>query len=389
MTFSRNKIVYNILVGCDNGIWGGYSYETEILSNRISNNKVGIAIEHGQKNVITNNEMYNNGTAIKLWARASQPADWGYAKYRDTRSVNYVIEKNDLRSNKLNYDLKKTDSIRIDSTPPQLHFLDTVMDYNNAYGDRSAIRITEWGPYNYNYPLLWRSNPVDTSGLLKFKLFGPDGKWKLIRSKGVSGISKSTGKFPDSITAKLTGEGDGDYFIQLEYVGEKEFTDIFGNKVSAGKPTLFEFRKADVKLNWSVNWYAWDSTRNPVKNQDMIYENAENEPVMQQETKELNYAWWGGLTIQDKKIEQFQTMAWSEVKLEGGKYELAVTWDDAVRVFVDNELIVDEWNPSKYKFDESPNKRVRLELKPGMHEMRVQHVELGGFATLSVKLKKL
>jgi hypothetical protein len=67
---------------------------------------------------------------------------------------------------------------------------------------------------------------------------------------------------------------------------------------------------------------------------------------------------------------------------------LGVTWDDAVRVYVDGKLVVDEWTPSLYKFDESPHKKVKLQLN-GKHFITVEHVELGGFATLSLKFKKL
>jgi hypothetical protein len=58
-----------------------------------------------------------------------------------------------------------------------------------------------------------------------------------------------------------------------------------------------------------------------------------------------------------------------------------------VRVYVDEKLVIDEWNPSKYKFDESPHRKIKLALG-GNHNFRVEHVELGGFATLALKLKK-
>jgi hypothetical protein len=67
---------------------------------------------------------------------------------------------------------------------------------------------------------------------------------------------------------------------------------------------------------------------------------------------------------------------------------LGITWDDAVRVYVDNKLVVDEWNPSKYTFDESPHKKIKLNLVDGVHNFRVEHIELGGFATLALKIKK-
>jgi len=81
-------------------------------------------------------------------------------------------------------------------------------------------------------------------------------------------------------------------------------------------------------------------------------------------------------------------VAESEVELLPGEYELSVTWDDAVKVYLDGELILNEWNPSLYKFDESPNKRMKLKLG-GKHRFKMEHVELGGFATISFKLKML
>ena len=56
VTFSSNKIIANRIFECDHGIWGGYSYSTIINDNKFRNNRIGIAIEHGQDNQI----WYNN-----------------------------------------------------------------------------------------------------------------------------------------------------------------------------------------------------------------------------------------------------------------------------------------------------------------------------------------
>ncbi|MBS1576800.1 MAG: hypothetical protein JST09_15995, partial [Bacteroidetes bacterium] len=69
-----------------------------------------------------------------------------------------------------------------------------------------------------------------------------------------------------------------------------------------------------------------------------------------------------------------------------GNYELSVTWDDAVKVYLDNKLIIDEWNPALHKFDESPNKRIKVSLE-GKHTFRVEHLNLGGLGVLALKLK--
>src|SRR5881397_622696 len=54
-TFSRNTITGNRLWGSEYGVWGGYSFATRIDSNDFRGNRTGIAIEHGQDNVLSGN----------------------------------------------------------------------------------------------------------------------------------------------------------------------------------------------------------------------------------------------------------------------------------------------------------------------------------------------
>jgi hypothetical protein len=162
----------------------------------------------------------------------------------------------------------------------------------------------------------------------------------------------------------------------------------FGSTIAAGRPFLFSFRDSRVPIDWKVKWYTYDSALNPISNPADWKQIISQSPVLQQETKTLDYAWWGGIAAGGKQIEKFGTLATGEFDVLPGSYELSTTWDDAVRVYLDGRLVVDEWNPSKYTFDESPNKAIRLQLN-GHHSLRVEHVELGGFATLSLKLRKL
>jgi len=97
----------------------------------------------------------------------------------------------------------------------------------------------------------------------------------------------------------------------------------------------------------------------------------------------------GGIKSNEKQLTQFLTIAQGTADLEQGSYEISLTWDDAGRVYIHDKLIVDEWNPSKYKFDESPNKKVEIVFVKGTHKFRLSHVELGGFASLRLQLKKV
>ena len=94
VTFSRNIIAANRLQECRYGIWGGYSYESLISANEIADCDYGIAIEHGQGNAIQYNLFDSCTVGVKLWERAEQPEDWGYAQQRDVRSQNYTLQHN-------------------------------------------------------------------------------------------------------------------------------------------------------------------------------------------------------------------------------------------------------------------------------------------------------
>src|SRR5512143_2102958 len=93
-TFSRNSFVRNRVAGSDHGLWGGYSFDSKVIDNDFSGNRIGIAIEHGQDNVISGKRFDGDGTAIQLWGDKIEPSDWEYPKKRDTRSMGYRIETN-------------------------------------------------------------------------------------------------------------------------------------------------------------------------------------------------------------------------------------------------------------------------------------------------------
>lgn len=94
VTFSSNRIQGNRIEGCTYGIWGGYSYESLIRGNLISKCETGIAIEHGQNDTILQNLIESTGAGVRLWARPTQPSDWGYANNRDVRSRDHLIDRN-------------------------------------------------------------------------------------------------------------------------------------------------------------------------------------------------------------------------------------------------------------------------------------------------------
>jgi len=413
ITFSRNYISNNIIKGCDNGIWGGYSFNTTIVGNTIQGNKVGIAIEHGQENEFTNNSFDSNKTAIKLWARKQQPSDWGYSQKRDTRSRNYKIYNNKLSRNNIVFDIVMTDTLDFKANnfsnnkaiykfSNDVNYIDTsihtqmidragkarvipidpkkaVIPKLNYPAGRDKMRITEWGPYDYRYPILFLKK-IDSNNVYYFDVLGPKGKWKLKNSKDVKNISSKEGIFPTEITAQRHG---ADVQLELEYTGEG-FTDQFGKKQAANKVYDFSFRDFQPEINWTVNWYKWDADHDPNKSYELFKTVYNNAPVKTEQTKNVDYTWWGEI---GKRLpaDSFATVATGIVEVENGMYNLSVTADDIVKVFVDGKLIIDFWDVSKYKYDEDTHHSATVRMN-GKHTIRIEQAENAGYATLIFKL---
>lgn len=428
VTFSRNKIHHNIIRECDHGIWGGYSYRTIMQNNLFDDNRIGIAIEHGQDNVITGNVFSHNKEAIKIWARKSQPADWVYAQKRDTRSHLLFIGDNYFKENRKAWNFTLSDSITItnnyiDNDNPNWILTDSTISswgpyFNNDTAARPLIRnvevlwpdkflkirkpmgpipdsilagrknilITEWGPYDFRSPIIWNTNPTDSTGLMRFDILGPAGQWIVRNFSGVEELSASSGSLPATITARKAKGERTDIRIELEYTGQA-VTDPFGKQIPAGRPYRFQFKKFFQPIDWQVKWFSYDSLSNPIQHPEVLGKAGDWTPVKEEKVARLDYAWWGGIRAGERQYPQFITLANGQVTVPEGDYELSVTWDDAVRVYLDGKLILDEWQPSRYTFDESPNQKIKLHLS-GNHLFKVEHVELNGFATLAVKLRK-
>ncbi len=417
VTFSRVAVTGNLIYGCDHGIWGGYSFNSKFSNNQFRDNRIAIAIEHGQHNEISYNHFSKDKEAIRLWSRKQQPSDWGYAKFRDTRSADYIISMNSFNHHPLGLNLAGTDSLRISAntwTGERIWKLDSTVSHidtnemnlsdsamvipevrnpkdafsgNEKFAGRKNILITEWGPYDFRSPIIWLTNPTDTSGLLKFDILGPKGKWKIRHFSGVEDLSASNGLVPGVLSARKSNASRIDIRIVLEYRGE-DIRTPFGEMVKAGSIYSFQFRKFFQPIQWEVDWYSFDSLTNPVKFPEYLGQLPQKPPVKHEITNKLDYAWWGGIRAGEKQYPQFVTLASGKANIPSGEYELSVTWDDAVRVYLDGKMILDEWQPSRYTFDESPNRKVKLHLS-GNHNFRVEHVELNGFATLALKLLKI
>jgi parallel beta-helix repeat protein len=421
-TFSRNVFIRNYVEGCEYGVWGGYSFGSRIIGNRFLDNRTGIAVEHGQNNVIVANTFVDDSTAIRVWGDSIVPSDWGYPKHRDTRSNNYRIDGNlfgrgraGVRASNtsalsvINNRFMAVDSVAVvsdssgysftDNTTaldapwprrflrPPLELVDSVLplpggfmptrpDTSVAVRPRSAIIVDEWGPYDYRSPNLW---PVDSSRRIPLRLraLGPAGKWRVVSRRGVASVLPESGLIGDTIVVAPKADSLGDWELTLEYTGTST-TSPRGIVLPARAPYRFSYSRFEPSIAWTTRFFKWsDSTGDPRKAPDAMTALTRGAPILTAQVPRLDYE--GSRALPNLPRENFALEATGSVDLAPGEYTLRTLSDDGVRVWADGALVIDDWKPHETALDFA-------QLGGGHHDLRVQYYQGDGWYELRLDI---
>jgi parallel beta-helix repeat protein len=272
----RTVLSDNRFFDCSVGVWGRGTNGSNISSNKFRGNNIDIALVNGENNKITYNVFYDSKEAIRLWTH-SRAIDTGRVFY----SRDYAIAYNNFNKTELALLLKNTSDINVfeniegrvdkfyemDST---VTGLDTAIhaDMQRLISIDTAIAVptvddpadpmkgagklagrknnimTEWGPYNFNYPIIVNDTAINADlPNIQFSLLGPPGKWKIVDSKNLDFFSAKTGDVPGKLIARKTATAPNTiYEVTLQYTG-KEFINPFGEVNKANKPWIFTFRR--------------------------------------------------------------------------------------------------------------------------------------------------
>ena len=434
-TFSRNRFVANIVEGNDHGVWGGYSYESEITGNCFARNRVAIAIEHGQDNAIARNAFSGDTTAIYLWANAIEPSDWVYPKKRDTRSRDYRITGNTFRDHLTIWRVSETAPLdtsgnaadsrngldarngldsretldprktlasriapgsrarRVTRCDPRallgaeyVRLAEKIGSYVNGgthaipaapwpRRERSAIVVDEWGPFDWRSPKLW---PVDTlRDAVRLRTLGPAGRWRVVAVDGVRGLSSRAGTIGDTLLVRPHADREHDWAVTLEYVGAATISPN-GVRADAGAPVRFAFERREPRLEWDVRYFTWsDTLRDPDRAPGNLDAIVAGTPAMTRREARLDYQWYRARFGLPQ--ERWALDARATVDVPDGVHALRVISDDAARVWVDGQLVMQRAEPGGSEL-------MYAAITPGRHAVRVAFYQLTGWAELRVEV---
>jgi len=411
-TFSRNAFVANRVEENWHGIWGGYSYQSVILGNTFRNNVEAIAIEHGQDIRIVGNRFEGDTAAIRLWWNKLEPSDWGYPKYRDTRSRDYVVLGNSFVGTRLALRVDNTQRLRVEGNaftrvdsltrlsgdttgwvmvqrPGEATSVPIPSRYvvakraggqqallpATARRGRWTIIVDEWGPYDWQSPKLW---PVGRSDAVpqKLRVLGPAGAWRVVARDGVAMLSAESGRVGDTLVVTPAAGHEGDYRVELEYRGGA-VTSPFGEKSAAGEVVRFAWSRFLLPVRWAVTFARTDSTgvTPPAPAAAQL-----DGVIAQRDTTRLDFTWYG--PPKGLPSKWLMTRAEAAVTLTPGRYRIRTIADDAVRIYLDGELLLDDWVAGESHVKEAEFTAT------GAHRLVVLHWQRDGWYELRVDVER-
>ncbi len=107
-------------------------------------------------------------------------------------------------------------------------------------------------------------------------------------------------------------------------------------------------------------------------------------PVRCLYTDSINFEWYSGFPVQGVASDHFSARWTRNLDFEGGKYQFDLFYDDGARLYVDNNLVVDEWCDNC-----RTNKTVEVQITPGFHTIKLEFREMLGWASIQLSWKKL
>jgi hypothetical protein len=249
-------------------------------------------------------------------------------------------------------------------------------DDAHARDGRAAMIIDEWGPYDWRSPKLWPAGPASASPL-PLRVLGPPGTWRVAGRRGIAALSAAHGSTGDTIVVTPVSGSEGDWELNLEYRGQATVSPR-GTRRPAGAPYRFSFARFEPAAGWQVQFFAWADSTDPRTRPEAFRTLLAGPPLLSRAEPRLDYMWYRP-TITALPPERFAAVATTSVNLAAGEYTLRTISDDAVRVWVDGRLVVDNWKPHESLVDHAP-------IAAGRHDIRVEYVQVDGWAELRVEI---
>uniref|UniRef100_UPI00356B3931 PA14 domain-containing protein n=1 Tax=Gemmatimonas sp. TaxID=1962908 RepID=UPI00356B3931 len=231
--------------------------------------------------------------------------------------------------------------------------------------------------YDWQSPKLWPLDSTHTTPrapTLRLRVLGPAGRWRVLSRRGVASMSAASGNVGDTImvTPRVDQRHDSahDWEVTLEYRGAATVSPR-GVRTAAGMPQRFRYEQFAPRTTWTQRVFAWSDSTDPVKQPAAFAALLAGTPLSTRTAPRMDWFW---SSSRDAQIptRRMAMEATATLDLSPGAYTLRTLSDDAVRVWVDDRLVIDQWTPHETMPGYAP-------LRGGVHRVRAQYVQGDGW----------
>ncbi|MCK4873290.1 MAG: right-handed parallel beta-helix repeat-containing protein [Phycisphaerales bacterium] len=401
----RNRLAHNAICG----IWAGYSQETDIVANTIQANgdmaygleRGGINIEHGYANRIQWNAFKDNACGIHLWWDPDEGLmQLPWAKANERGSSRNFIARNTFDGDTLALQLRQcTQTIfagnrltnveqEVDATDSDV-IRDVMLTMEmfapppyTAHGEirpvgarpklrgRDKIIMTQWGPYDWQSPqVVFAGVGTDEQGrpMLSYRLLGDS--LPVVKVEAGRGL---TVRKRDGAELRIIATEPGVHRADVSW------------EDSDGKSRM------DVRYIIAADWVirVFPYQTDPREDANTWRSEAGDDPyTLHAHSLDLRYG-MGGLDEAAHlpvalPSDHFGTIAETTMPMPAGRWRISTVSDDGVRVWVNDELVIDNWTWHGPTEDSAV-----LTLDEAQAVLiRVEHFELDGYAILMLDIE--
>ncbi len=134
-----------------------------------------------------------------------------------------------------------------------------------------------------------------------------------------------------------------------------------------------------------MKWFAFDTTSDPIKNKAGFTKLLSGAPIKMVQGADLGTV-FGKAFGKNIAREKIATVSTSDINVPEGTYRVGISASEMVRVYIDDKLVIENWDPAKLIYDADYHRDTTIPLK-GKHTIRVEQAQYGDYGMLNLRIQ--
>jgi hypothetical protein len=239
---------------------------------------------------------------------------------------------------------------------------DAAVNFNWGFGSPDASRV-----FADNFSARWTRQINFEGGIYRFGVNADDGFRLYVDGNLVMDFYGFEGNISRAVDVSVP---PGTRTVRLDYIEKSGLALVKLNYFKLGNtPAPGGGVTPPASLDYQAEYFP---------NRDLV-----GSPTFVTRVRELNFNWAGGSPARGIPADNFSARFTQYRSFVGGTYRFVAQVDDGVRVYVDDQLVINEWREQSYRTFVGD-----VNISPGFHTIRVEFQEYYASAALRVYAEK-